>query len=407
MNTPFYITRRIAFSNKGFSGFVIKIAVLAVALSVAVMIISTSIIAGFQNQIKQKIYGFWGNIHLKAVDFNQSYEDIKPISLDSTHNFLTPIRQLPQVQHIQSFAHKAGIIKTDTDIEGILLKGIANDFDWSFFKQYLVSGNTFALPDSAAAPYILISETTAKRLLIQPQSELIVYFVQNPPRIRKFTVAGIYKTGLEEYDEKYALIDMRHIQKLNKWDSTQVGGFQIYLKQPEQNNEITEQIHLLVPDSIRAINIKEINPNIFEWINLQNMNERVITTLMTLVAIINMITTLLILILERTNTIGILKALGATNWFIQKIFLYNAALIVALGLLVGNLFALIICFIQQKFQIITLPEKLYYLHIVPIQINPLTILLINIATIATCLLILIIPSYLVTRIQPIKAITFK
>lgn len=407
MNVAWFITRRIAFGKgRSFSGFIITIAVAAVALSVAVMLITTATVNGFQNQISRKIFGFWGHIHISKFDLNQSYEDIHPVSI--YQSFYPALDTVPGIKHIQVYAHKAGIIKTDTEIEGIVLKGIGVDFDWTFFKEYLTEGNIISVSDTAKSNEILISQTTARRLKLKTGDKLAVYFVQDPPLVRKFTISGIYKTGLEEYDEKYALIDIRHIQKLNKWENDEVGGFEVFLNRTEDLQYFSDLIYYQIAgQDLQSQNIREINPNIFEWLQLQDMNERVILALMTIVAIINMITALLILILERTNMIGILKALGATNWSIRRIFLYNAMYIVGWGLIIGNVLGLGICILQQRFGFITLPEESYYVSVAPIDLNPLTIVVLNVATMVICLFALVWPSYLVTAINPIKAIRFK
>lgn len=406
MNLELFITQRIAFSkSSSFSGFIVKIAIAAIALSMTVMIITTAIVSGFQNEIRNKIFGFWGHIHITSFDSNNSYEDINPISQNQL--FYPDTKNTSKdIKHLQVFAHKAGIIKTDNDIEGIVLKGISSDFDWSFFSRYLVSGTTFNVNDTAASKCILLSQSTAKRLQIKVNDDIVMYFVQQPPRIRKFTVCGIYNTNLEEYDEKYALIDIRHIQKLNNWAEGMVGGFEVFLKSEKNLTQISDSIYANISNSLYAQNIREINPNIFEWLELQDMNKTVILTLMLIVAIINMITALLILILERTNMIGILKALGASNWRIRKIFIYNALIIVSIGLLIGNVLGIGLCLIQKHAQIITLPQESYYLTVAPIEINLATIIGLNVFSFITCLLMLILPSYLVTRILPIKAIRF-
>jgi len=407
MNIAWFITRRIAFAkSRSFSGFIIGIAITAVALSVAVMIITTATVNGFQNEISRKIFGFWGHIHMSKFTMNMSYDDQVPTTIHQA--FYPALDTVPGIKHIQVYAQKPGIIKTDSEIEGIVLKGVATDFDWSFFREYMVEGNVLTLSDTAKSNSIILSQTTAKRLRLSTGDGLAIYFVQNPPLVRKFTISGIYKTGLEEYDEKYALIDIKHIQKLNGWEDDQVGGFEVFLDRMEDLPYFSNLVYYeIAGQDLQSLNIREINPNIFEWLELQDMNEQVILGLMLLVAIINMITALLILILERTNMIGILKALGASDWTVRKIFLFNAAYIVGWGLLTGNLLGLGICFLQLKFGFITLPEESYYLSVAPIDINWITVFTINAGTMVICLFALILPSYLATTINPIKAIRFK
>ncbi len=407
MNTAWFITRRIAFGKRrSFSGFIITIAVAAVALSIAVMLITTATVNGFQNHISRKIFGFWGHIHISKYSLNNSYEDLNPVTV--YQSFYPAIDTVPGIKHIQVYAHKAGIIKTNNEIEGVVLKGISTDFDWSFFKEYLIEGKVFEITDSVKSNDILISHTTANRLQLKAGDGLAIYFVQNPPLVRKFNISGIYKTGLEEYDEKYALIDIKHIQKLNNWEEDQVGGFEVFLDRMEDLPYFSDLLYYeIAGQDLEVQNIKEINPNIFEWLALQDMNEQVILGLMILVAIINMITALLILILERTNMIGILKSLGATDWVIRKIFLYNAAYIVGWGLVIGNLLGLSICWLQLKFGFIKLPEESYYISVAPIDIEPMTVIALNVGTMIVCLFALIWPSFLATSINPIKAIRFK
>ncbi len=406
MNLEWFITKRIAFSKgRAFSSFIIKIAIVAVALSMAVMVITTATVNGFQNEISRKIFGFWGHIHINSYTLNRSYEDLHPISMQQ--DFYPEITKTEGIKHIQVYANKAGIMKTDTDIEGIILKGISTDFDWDFFSHYMMDGQHFELNDSTSSKGMVISKTTADRLKLKVGDKLVVAFVQKPIRARKFTIDGIYKTGIEEYDERYALIDIKQIQKLNKWAPTHVGGFEIFLDDVDQLDHFSEYVHSdVINHELRSQSIREINPNIFEWLALQDMNETVILSLMVLVAIINMVTALLILILERTNMIGILKALGSNNWSIRKIFLYNAAIIIGWGLLIGNLLGLGICWLQQKFGFIRLPEESYYISVAPVDINLGAIALINLLTLIICVLIMVIPTYLVTTIHPIKAIRF-
>jgi lipoprotein-releasing system permease protein len=406
LNLAAYIVKHIAFSEKrNLSAFIIRVAIAAVALSMAVMVVTTATVNGFQQEISRKIFGFWGHIHISGYDLNYSYEDLTPIS--TQQNFYPALDTVSGIKHIQVYARKAGIIKTENDIEGIMLKGIGADFDWQNFERFLQQGKTLNLSDSTKSNDILISQTTAKRLHLGIDSSLVIYFVQETPRVRKFKVGGIYKTGLEEYDEKYALIDIRHVQKLNGWTNEQVGGFEISLDNMKDLDQMTELIHYDIEGDLKVQSMKEINPNIFEWLALQNTNEQLILGLMLFVAIINMATALLILILERTNMIGILKALGATNRSIAAVFLYNAALIVGLGIVLGNIIGLALCWLQHRFGFITLDEESYYIHTAPIEVNWQLLLWLNIGTLLLSIVVLLIPAYFVTRIEPIKAIKFK
>ena len=403
----------------------------AVALCIAVMIIATSLIRGFKNDISSKIFGFWGHIHIMDVGANNSLEAY-PVDIDQTfYPHLDTINKLTYltnptflgytfedrvveketyggVRHIQVYANLPGVIKTKDQMEGIILKGIGPDFNWDNLKTYLKEGDPLILGDTISRG-IIISRQTADRLKIDIGQRLIVYFIkQNDQVSRRFEVQGIYKTGLEEYDQKFAIVDIRVLQDLMDWGPDQVGGFEVFIDDIRDMEPISRHIYFEeLPNHLFSQTIQEKAPSIFEWLALQDINEVVILALMVIVSIINMITALMILILERTNMIGTLKAMGYTNWGIRKIFLYYAAYIISVGLFWGNLIGISLCALQEYFEIIKLSEADYYLSVAPIEFNWLTILLLNVGTLLVTLLFLIIPSYLVTRISPVKAIRFK
>ncbi|HUM46241.1 MAG TPA: ABC transporter permease [Chitinophagales bacterium] len=406
MKISWFISRRLAFtSGQSFSRLIIRVAITAVALSVAVMIVAGAIVNGFQKEISEKVFGFWGHITVRSLEQGRSYGEV-PVSMQQS--FYPGLEKLPGVRHIQVFATKAGILKTDREMEGMVLRGIGADFDWTFLKNYLVEGNILMAGDSTSKSKILISKTTADRLKLQVGDEVIVYFVQQPMRYRKLKIGGIYKTGLDEYDRLYAIVDIGLIQRINNWNSNEVGGFEVFINQVNQLDNMGSLINSdYIGQDLEAKTMKQVNPNLFDWLDLQTMNEKVIIILMILVAIINMTTVLLILILERTNMVGILKSLGGSNWMIRKIFLYHAAYITGVGLLLGNIFGIGICLVQKYFEIIKLPEESYYVSVAPVLMEPLYILSINAGTLIICLVTLIVPSYLVSRITPVKAIRFK
>jgi lipoprotein-releasing system permease protein len=616
LNLEFLIAKRLgSASGKSFSRSILRLSVIAIALSMMVMILATSIVSGFKNTISDKIFGFWGHIHITSSyspssyafetspmnahqDFYPSIDTVGRVSYNmnttdwadtlianifhtniilsifllilsiillfgpeflkrkmnqstraSLAIFFTAISaimllmheyQITEkdthyetkggIRHIQYYIHKEGIIKTKDQIEGIVLRGVGEDYDWEFLQQYISEGSILNTGSAEAEKGILISETTAKRLKLKPEDNFLIYFVKEDNSLaRKFKVQGIYKTGLEEYDKRFALVDVRTLQQLNNWrpyhnfgteldlpeervtikgltsytsaedggwkyvkeniregkllnfdDSTSLQaiiphqvaytrklslGDSILLRYEDSSNEVytleyevagiyeapqdinikktifvnwwsLENLNKKLPPQISgfeifvddladldafgnytnyvvllgkeqyANTIKELEPNIFDWLSLTDMNERIILLLMILVSIINMTTSLMILILERTNMIGILKALGAQNWTIRKVFLYNASYIIGYGLFWGNLIGVGLCFIQMQFGIITLPEDLYYVSVAPVELNWLTILLLNIGTMAITLIVLIIPSWLVARIDPVKAIRF-
>lgn len=402
----FYIARRIALEGKKtFSRFIVRIAIAAIALSLSIMIIALATVNGFQNQISNKIFGFWGHIHIKDYSATNSYEE-KPVSIHQP--FYPSLDTLKGIDRIQVYAFKAGIIKTGDNIEGMILKGIGSDFDWGFFKKYIVEGENFEITDSVPSNKILISKTTANRLHLKIGNPVEIHFIQQPPRARKFTISGIYNTGLEEYDKMYALVDISHIQKLNDWTKEQVGGFEVSIDDIKKIDEQADFLYSnVIGEYLYAQTIKEMNPGIFDWLDFQTLNERVILILMVVVAGINMITALLILILERTNMIGLLKALGANNFSIRKIFLLNAAYIISIGLLLGNIFGIGLCWLQYHFHFIQLNEENYYLSTVPIELNFWSITVLNLGTLIITFLMLVIPSMLVSRISPIKAIRWQ
>lgn len=426
MNLPFFIARRIAFSGgKNFSRLIIRIAVIAVALSVAVMIASSALIAGFKSEISRKIFEFWGHIHISDTAYSLSFEP-KPIdqqqdfypSLDTVRGINSEVLKQMEwrgrkprggIRHIQAFAHKPGIIRTKTALEGILLKGIGKDFDWGNLQPYLLEGKPITLTDTAVSREIIISRQTADRLQVGVGDKFIVHFVKEREQTRRmFQICGIYKTGLEEYDRKFALCDIRQVQNLLDWPEGQVAGFEIWLDDLRDLEVYNEYIYQeVLPDNLLAVSIREKFPSIFEWLELQDLNEIVILILMLAVAIINMITALLVLVLERSTMVGILKALGAENRKIREVFLYHAAVITLFGMALGNFIGLGFCWLQDRFHLIKLNEVDYYLSYAPVKVEWLTVLGINLGTLAITLIFLVLPSLVVSGIAPVRAIRFK
>jgi lipoprotein-releasing system permease protein len=319
---------------------------------------------------------------------------------------LEGIKQVQGIKNCSMFAIKAGIIKTDAEMEGTILKGVGRDFDASFFKKSLVAGNLFNPKTVSKNDSVIISKNLAAKLNFKLNDKILVYFIQNPARVRKFIVAGIYNTGLEDFDNRYMICDVRHIQKLNNWDSTQFAGIEVSINDFSMLDEITAIINNHIPSDWLASSIKEQFPQLFDWLRLQDINVQVIMVLMILVAVVNMITALIILILENTRLIGILKALGMNNKQVQKIFLYQISVIVGKGLLYGNTIAIVLCLLQSKLHFIKLDETSYYIDHVPVHLNWALILLINVATFVICTLALLIPLRLITRISPVKAIRY-
>jgi lipoprotein-releasing system permease protein len=406
VNVEFFVAGRLFFSKeKTFSKFIVGIATTAVALSVAVMIIAVSLVNGFQKEIAGKVFGYFGQIQISKFGYGQSLED-NPITIQQP--FYKNYKTVENVNHLQVFAYKPGILKTSNQIEGIVLKGAGSDFKWNFIEKSLVQGNTLKTTDSVLVNEVMLSNYTAERLNLKADDNVALHFMQTPPRVRNMKVAGIYNTGMEEFDKLYALMDIRHIQELNGWNENQIAGFEVFVNNTDLIDITADEIayNELGPD-LTAQTIMEIRPNIFDWLKLQDMNELIILILMTAVACINMITCLLIIILERSNMIGVLKALGARNWVVRKIFVYNSLYIVGMGLFWGNLFGVGITLLQKHFKFITLDETSYYVKYAPVDFDIATVLMINGSTFLVCFLVLLIPSYLVSRISPVKVLRFE
>lgn len=410
MQVSFFIARRIAFNKaSSFSRFIITIAMVATAISVAVMILATALVSGFQQTIQDKIFSFWGHLHVNQYQPNASpLTDQVPIFNDG--NFRKKVLAMPGVAAINSFATKSVLVKAGADIEGMIFKGVDKDYNWKTIQSFLLEGRLIRYTDSAYAPEVLISATTASLLKLKLNDAIVVYFVRGdglPPRARKLTICGIYKTGIEEYDKTYFLGDLQLIRKLNDWDSDQIGGYEVFLKDYKNMDATSDAILDLLPQEQTVRSMREVYPNIFDWLALQNKNEIIILIIMTIVAVINMVTAILILILERTNMVGILKALGMRNTSLQQIFVFQSGYIVLVGVLLGNILGLGLAFLQLQTGFFKLPEESYYMTTAPISLHWGKIVFINLATILICVAILFIPSVLIRKIVPVKAIQFK
>ena len=406
MNFELFIARRIIESkepNSKGARPIINIATASISLGIAVMIISLSIVTGFQDKIRNKVIGFGSHIQITSYDITNTVES-NPI--DKQQEFYPYLDTVKGVKHIQYYATKASILRTQDDIHGVVLKGISKDFDWTFFKNKIIEGGPIQLSDSSKSNGIIISKTIAQKLKLLVGDKVTAHFVQDPPRARRFIVSGIYESGMEKFDNSIILADIQHIQKLNNWNRDQISGFEVILDNYSELENIDEIIFNYIGYELRTSKITERNQEIFSWLDLLDKNVYIILILMILVAGINMISALLILILERANMIGMLKALGAENWSVRKIFLYNASYLLGKGLFFGNILGLGLCFIQLNFQVIKLPQESYYIDCVPIKIDLFDTLIVNFGTFGLCLFILLIPSYFVTKISPIKSIQF-
>jgi lipoprotein-releasing system permease protein len=413
MNLPYFIAQRLIKGRRqgtSFSRPVNVIAIIGIAMGLAVMILAVSILTGFKMQIREKVVGFGGNIQILNFDSNISLETT-PIS--DTETFVPRIKKIPGVSHLQVFATKAGIIKTSEEIQGVVLKGVGSDFDWSYFRDNLTEGKVFTVSDTGRTNQVIISKKISGMLGLKVGDSFAMYFVQDPPRSRKFTICGIYETSLEEFDKMYVFCDIGQIQRLNGWRKDQVSGFEVFINDfdrlDEMTNEVRDAIGYRIDENktkFKVTNIRIRYPQIFDWLNFQDMNVVIIITLMLLVAGFNMISGLLILILEKTNMIGVLKALGTENRTIRQVFIYQAAYLIGKGLFWGNVIGLGLALIQLKTGIITLDPTSYYIKTVPVNLVASHVILLNAGSMAAIILMLLVPSQLITRISPVKAIRY-
>jgi lipoprotein-releasing system permease protein len=401
-----FIAGRITLKSKRtFSKLIVRIAIVGIMLGLGVMILSLAIVRGFKQEIKDKVRGFDGDIKVVKYDLNTSYENSSFLTDDL---FFKKAKTSRLITHIMPIATKPGIIKANNEIEGVILKGVDKTYDWSFIKKSMITGHVIDFHDTTESKkQIMVSDVIANRLKLKVGDRLLMYFVQQPLRKRPFKVVGIFSSGIEDIDKTYVVGDLSLIKRINNWDDKTIGGYELRVADFDQLNPTADFVNNILPQRLKAYTVVENYPTIFEWLKLLDLNTQIILVLMLLVAVINMISALLIMILERTTMIGIFKAMGAGNWTIQKVFLYNAAYLVGLGILFGNIFGLGLSLFQSQTHFFRLDPESYYMSFVPVQINWLDVVLLNIGTMIICLLVLIIPSMLVSRISPVRAIRFK
>ncbi|MES2653668.1 MAG: FtsX-like permease family protein [Bacteroidota bacterium] len=404
MNIAYFISRRIAIkSERTFSKLIVRIAIAGVMLSLAVMILSVAIITGFKTEIQDKVRGFIGDIQVYRYDLNGSFEKAPFVPNDTT---LANLKNNPNIASFYPFATKPAIIAANEEVEGINFKGIDEAYDWKFIEKHLISGTIINFADQTKNQ-ILISQYTANRLKLKLGDSFLMHFVQNPPKPRKFTIVGIYDIGIESIDKSFAVGDIKIIRGVNNWGPKQMGGIEIRIKNFAELRPVADNVYNNLELKLRSRSVEESTPEIFTWLSLLDVNTRVLLILMMIVGVINMITALLIMILERTTMIGLLKALGISNYSVMKIFLYNAIYLVGFGLVLGNILGLGLAYLQQYTHVFKLDQTNYYLAHVPIEVHFMDVLLLNLATLVICSLVLLIPSMLVSRISPVKAIRFK
>ena len=390
--------------NSGFSRPIVKLSIAGVALGIVVMLVAIAVTTGYKQVIRDKVVALGSHIRISNYDMNYSFE---PVPFEKNRPFVEEIKKMPEVKSVQCYSTKSGVIKTDDQVEGIVLKGIDQSFDKEHFKKNLIQGELLSLEDTVASKDIIISSSLSKRLKLTLGDKVRTYFVQDPPMQRNFTVTGIYETGLPEYDQQIALVDLRQISKLNQWDSTLVGGMEVLLNDFNQVDEVSEKINKRIGYDLKAESIKEVFPEIFQWIALFDTNVVVLLIITFFVCMITMMSAFFIIVIEQTPTIGLLKTMGMKNKSVVALFLMIALDILLRGLLWGNVVAATLCYIQQQFHWVRLDAATYYVSYVPIQFNFPLILAVNAAVLVLCMTILVLPAYIVARkSSPLVAIKF-
>jgi lipoprotein-releasing system permease protein len=404
-----FIARRIAFNRQqSFSRFIIRLAIAATAISVAAMLLTFAFTNGFQYEISRKMFSFSGHLRILRVEPERS-ANAEESPVEKNDSVVQMVSGTDGVKTIQAFATRSAIIKGPESIEGVLMKGVERNYDFSNLAGFLQSGHWIQFPDSGYSTEINISTYTAKQLKLKAQDRVVVYFIQpdGSRRVRPMRVAGIFKTGVEDFDKIFAISDLKLIQRLNDWKPDQIAGYEVFLRDYRQLDSANAAIFTNLPVGWTSHSIREIYANIFDWLNLQNTTIAIVILIMVVVAILNLITCLIILLLERTRMIGILKALGCRDRSIQKIFLYHGAIITVIGIVAGNLLGLLVCWLQQKYGFITLPEDAYFISKAAVRLEWWHVLVVNAGTFIVCFLVLMIPTVIAKRIQPAKAITFR
>ena len=407
MSAPKFIADRIfSLSKENLSSTVMRLAVTSVALAITVMLISWAVVVGFKNQIRDKVIGFVAPIHVQSLDKNESVEET-PFRLDSL--LISRLSSVDGISHYQMVANKAGMIKTDDEIQGVVLKGVDENYDWTYFKDCLIEGQLPEYKADERSTEVLVSKVIADKMLLGVGDDVRIWFIDkdNQARGRKFTVSGVFETGLYEFDERYVFADLNQIRKLNGWNDDETGLLEIALEEGYEVAQVNSKLYYALPTNLASYTARESNPQIFDWLDLLDTNVWLIMALMLLVAGITVISMLLIIIIERTSTIGLLKAMGASNKFVREVFLRRSLRILFIGMLIGNIVGLGFCFLQQYTGFVKLDAATYYLSAVPIELHFSTVILINLGTLVLWVLMLLIPTSVINRISPTKSIRFE
>ena len=410
MNYEYFLAKRII-GNKSYkssvSAPIIKIGIVAIAISIIVMLIAIATGIGLEHKIRDKAVAFNGHISISNFDSNESEGAQVPISINQ--DFYPEFTTVAGVSHIQAVANKFGIIRTNTDFEGLFLKGVGSDYDWRYFKDFLVEGRLPVYTQKYSSE-VLISTYLAYRLGFVVGDSFQMYFMKSDsskaPSIMKYSIVGVFNSGFEELDKTYIIGDINHVQRLNRWSKDQIGNFEVFISNYNDLDRLGNEVYAQTPSTLNTLTVKQKYATIFEWIPIFTTNIYIILAIMIFVGAINMITALLVLILERTQMIGILKALGSSNVSIRKLFLYNASYLIFCGLFWGNLIGLGVLFLQKQFQFLTLDPSVYYVTVAPVYLDWTYVVLLNVMTFVLCILMLLIPSLIISKISPIKAIKF-
>ena len=404
--SKFISDRLFSLSKNHLSSTVMRLAVTSVALAIAVMLISLAVVVGFKNQIRDKVIGFVAPIHIQTLDRNESFEE-QPFVLDE--RLKKALEMTPGIRHYQLVADKAGMIKTEEEIQGVVMKGVGPDYDWHYFKDCLVDGEVPQYVEGERSNDVMVSKAIADKMLLSVGDPVRVWFIDEDmqARGRKFNITGIFVTGLSEFDERYVFCDLDQIRRLNHWEDDETGVVEVWIDDMDAMAEINDALYYSIPGTLASYTARESNPKIFDWLDLLDTNVWLILVLMFLVAGITVISMLLIIIIEKTSTIGLLKAMGASNRFVRKVFMQRSIRILLIGMVIGNLIGLGFYLLQYYTGVFRLDPATYYLSSVPVEMHFSTVLLVNVSTFILWILMLLIPTGIINRIRPSRSIRFE